>query len=701
MTDTGKRCAGSRAGYAVLSSLLVCGAVSVAQAEETPQMQSPKGEMLDELVVTTTGAASGRQRHPGNITTLTSDDVSFVSPNLASDLLNRVPGVNIQPGSGVESLTAIRSPVLTGGAGAGSFLYLEDGISFRAPGFQNVNAFFDPIYEVSGGIEVIRGPASALYGSNAIHGLINFFSLPPSASPANELSFTIGSHGIVNGHATFSRVFDTDDATHGLRVTAIASHDDGWRANSGFDQQKGQIRYDYDNGQTSVRTTLSGMNLNQETASFIFGPDAYTHRPLAQSNPSPEAFRDAWSVRFASRWEHELSGAWLLSLTPYARSNYMNFLMHFLPGQPVETNRHWSAGLQSRAYYDLPAGHQIIFGLDTEYTEGKLREFQVNPTVFSFTQGLHYDYQVDALVVAPYIHSAWLLTPQTELTAGFRLEYTHYAYTNNAPDGVVGRFQRIPDQSNMFWDPTPKLGLAHTFSDEVTGFINLARGARAPQTTDLYRLQVNQQPNEIDSEKVDSAEIGARGQVASVSYEIAAYYMRKRNFHFRDADGFNVVDGKTNHLGVELEVLTPLPWGLYVQASGSYARHTYAFTNIVTSSSNSTESIEKGDLVDTAPRTLANVRFGYTVPGDSARIELEWEHVGPYWMDASNSQRYDGHDIFNLLGAYQLTENIRLFGRIDNLLNQPFAERADFAFGTERFFPGEERTYFLGGAVTF
>ena len=41
-----------------------------------------------------------------------------------SEALNAVAGVNIHRGSGQEHLTAIRSPVLTGGAGAGSFLYL-------------------------------------------------------------------------------------------------------------------------------------------------------------------------------------------------------------------------------------------------------------------------------------------------------------------------------------------------------------------------------------------------------------------------------------------------------------------------------------------------------------------------------------------------------------------------------------------------
>ena len=699
-----------RGRKAVAPSLLALGALialpaAVAAAEAgsdadaTAVEGSPDALLLDQLTVTSTGAGLQRRRHPGNVSVLSTEDVDFVRPNLASDLLDRIPGIDIQPGSGLESITAIRSPSLTGGAGAGSFLYLEDGVPLRAPGFQNVNAFFDPIYEVSGGIEVVRGPASALYGSNAVHGLINFLTLPPGEEPANEVGITFGSHGFVNAYGTLSDVAQGEASTHGIRFTALATHDDGWRANSGFDQQKGQIRYDYEDARNTIRTTLSGMNLNQETASYA---DDYKHHPLAKENPNPEAYRDAWAFRFASRWEHDLNEDWTLSLTPYARSTYMDFLMHFLPGQPTEKNRHWSAGLQSRGYWDLEGGHQIIIGLDTDYTEGSLWQYQEGPNVFSYRQGLQYDYDVNALVVAPYVHTTWAIGPQTDLSAGFRLEYTYYNYTNHAPDGTYGRFLRIPDQANVYWDPTPKLGLSHTFSDEVTTFANLARGARAPQTTDLYRLQINETPNEAKSETIDSAEVGARGVLlGDVTYEISAYYMYKRNYYFRDANGFNVANGKTQHTGLEAELIAPLAFGFYFEGAGSYAWHTYDFDNDVSGSSNPTESISAGDFVDTAPKSLANVRLGYGFLEDRARVELEWQHMGAYWMDAANTQRYGGHDIFNLLGAVEVTEALRLFGRIENLFDEPYAERADYAFGSARYFPGEGRTFYAGTAFRF
>jgi outer membrane cobalamin receptor len=94
-------------------------------------------------------------------------------PTIPPEILNQLPGVNVQMNSGQEHLIAIRSPVLTGGAGQGSFLILENGVPTRSPAFGNVNSLIEPHHEVADAIEVVRGPGSAKYGSNAVHGLIN------------------------------------------------------------------------------------------------------------------------------------------------------------------------------------------------------------------------------------------------------------------------------------------------------------------------------------------------------------------------------------------------------------------------------------------------------------------------------------------------------------------------------------------------
>ncbi|MBX3497443.1 MAG: TonB-dependent receptor [Parvibaculum sp.] len=679
-------------------------ALSMALAAGAAAQDEPP--VLDDLIVTTTGFGTPRATHIGNISRIGGDEAEFILPLQPAEALNRLPGLGIQQGSGAEHLTAIRSPVLTAGAGAGSFLYLEDGVPMRAAGFANVNALMEAMDEVSGGIEVVRGPGSARYGSNAEHGLINFLSRPPAPDADAELTAWAGPYDRWKTIGTASRTLRGDGlTTHGFRGSFSAYSDGGFRDASGLDQQKARLRYDYTAPDTRAVATLTAVNVNQETAGFVtglVGSKVYRNPALYRTNPNPEAYRDAWAVRAALRLEHDIADGRMLVLTPYARKNDMDFLMHFLPpGKPREENGHWSGGLLASLVADLDGGHRLILGFDTEYSDGYLKEIQDLPTVGTMPQGTHYDYTVKALVLAPYIHSEWKLSPATLLSAGLRLEYTRYDYANRTANGITGRFLRIPDTVDEFTDATPKLGLLHIFNDSLTGYVNVARGSRAPQTTDLYRLQSLQVPGEAKSEVLDSIEIGARGQVGVLRYETNVYYMKKKNFYFRDANGFNVSNGKTNHFGVEGEFSAPLGAGFDIAGAATWARHTYAFDNIIGPGINATETIRDGDDVDTAPRTIAGLRLGYNFHEGAARAELEWVHMGSYWMDAANTVKYDGHDIFNLRLDYQATENLALFGKLTNILDRRYADRADFGFGTERYFPGEDRGLILGGTVRF
>lgn len=673
-------------------------ALSVALAAGAAAQDEPP--VLDELIVTTTGFGTPRATHIGNIARISGDEAEFILPLQPAEALNRLPGLAIQQGSGAEHLTAIRSPVLTAGAGAGSFLYLEDGVPMRAAGFANVNALMEAMDEVSGGIEVVRGPGSARYGSNAEHGLINFLSRPPAVDGDAELTAWAGPYDRWKTIGTASRTLRGEGlTTHGFRGSFSIYSDGGFRADSGLDQQKARLRYDFATPDTRAVATLTAVNVNQETAGFVRGPKAYKDPALYRTNPNSEAYRDAWAVRAALRLEHDIADGHTLVLTPYARKNDMDFLMHFLQGQPVEKNEHWSAGLLSSYVADLDGGHRLILGFDTEYTDGSLNETQYNPTDGLSPQGLHYDYTVRALVLAPYIHSEWKLSAATLLSAGLRFEYTRYDYTNHAPNGDFGRFRRIPSTVDEYGDLTPKFGLLHIFNENVTGYVNLARGARAPQTTDVYRLQTQQVPGEMKSETLDSIEVGARGAFGALRYETNLFYMEKSNFHFRAADGLNVSNGKTDHLGIELEISAPLAFGFDIAAAGTYARHRYAFDKLI--GGGSTETIRDGDDVDTAPRTIGGLRLGYNFHEGAGRAELEWVHMGSYWMDAANTVKYDGHDIFNLRLDYQATENLAVFGKLTNILDRRYADRADFAFGRERYFPGEDRGLILGASLRF
>src|SRR5690625_4253219 len=122
--------------------------------------------------------------------------IELLRPTHISELLHRMPGTWISRGNGQEHLTAVRSPVFTGSGSCGSFYMAEDSIPLRPAGFCNVNQLFEANAEQAERVEVLRGPGTALHGSNALHGVINVLSR--AAHPEQrqtELSLGQGPHG--------------------------------------------------------------------------------------------------------------------------------------------------------------------------------------------------------------------------------------------------------------------------------------------------------------------------------------------------------------------------------------------------------------------------------------------------------------------------------------------------------------------------
>lgn len=648
---------------------------------------APAALAQDAIVVTAERRPQAADETARSIAVLDAEDVRFVDADHISEILARAPGVALHRGSGAEHLTAIRSPVLTAGAGAGSFLFLENNVPLRSPGFANINGLFDAHSEIAGAIEIVRGPSGALYGANAIHGVVNVLT----PQPTEDFSLFAEAFGDTEDRYKWKGTISDTVGANAFFAGASVVSESGYREDASLDQQKATLRHRRDFGSVSVDTIAFFDNLEQETAGFIFGREALFDRALRRENEFPQARRDAKSARLQSTIEADVGGG-RVQATPYARWNDMEFVQHFLPGNALEENGHWSVGAQTAYYRDIGAV-SLIAGIDAEYTEGFLREFQEEPTVFSFVQGLHYDYEARAVNASGFAQAEWAFSKRTTAVVAARIDGTIYDYDNLTEDGVVGRFLRPPDRVDRFVAVSPKFALRHIFSDAINGYLSYSRGARPPQTTDLYRLQSNQTEGGARPELIDAVELGLDARLSErVAIDLAGFWMDKRNFFFRDADGFNVPNGRTRHVGVEADVSIALTDRLTLSSAATYAAHTYRFDRFVSAE---TETIQSGDDVDTAPRVIANTRLAWR-PLDRVRLEAEWVSLGSYFTDAANLNEYEGHNLLHLRGEADLAEGLSVFIALRNATDKLYAERADFAFGEERFFPGEVRTLGFG-----
>ncbi|NND67217.1 MAG: TonB-dependent receptor, partial [Halioglobus sp.] len=475
------------------------------------------------------------------------DALSTVAPVHINEIMQQVPGAWISRGNGQESLVALRSPVLTGPGSCGAFFTASDGIGLRAPGFCNVNQLFDANFEQAGRIEVIKGPATALYGSNAMHGVINVLSPAATEKTDHAVALEAGPDSYYRGKYHYR----AKEGDHGISFNLNGVSDGGYKDDSGYDQQKLTVRHDYAGADWQVRTVLDATNLNQETAGFIQLTDeleaagasfeVYKNEDLKDTNPNPEAYRDAKSLRLYSRASMAINATSTLVITPYLRANEMEFLQHFLPWQPVEENEHQSVGIRGTLHTTVDNINWII-GADAEYTDGELTEIQAEPFSANQPEGVHYDYEVGATILAGYAQLRTDFDAPFEFSAGVRVEHTNYDYDNRTEDGApcgaeatACRFFRPADREDSFTDWSVNAGASYWLNDHQLTYLRVARGFRAPQVTELYRLQAGQAVADLDSEEIDNIEIGLRGRYDSgAGYDLSLFFMEKNEVIFQD-----------------------------------------------------------------------------------------------------------------------------------------------------------------------
>ncbi len=673
---------------------LVCVAVAIQPvwADDLPG---------DEIVVTATKTGTPILELVGNTARLPGDRIEIINPQHVYELGTQVAGTWLTRGSGQETLPAIRSPVLTGAGSCSAFLILENSIPTRPTGFCNVNALFELPVELSQSIEVIRGPSNALYGSNGLHGTMNVLLPAPGSSDGWQGSVAMGPDEYYRGKLGWDGEIGRNRLTFGV----LADSYDGFRVDSGYRQQKGFVRIDQPLSNSTLGWMLSLQNLDQETAGFIYGENAYKDPLLRIGNENPEAFREANSQRLSAQWTPDADHSWSgTDIRFYARRSDMNFLMHFLPGQPREENGQVSGGIIVTSRHPWGAA-TVTAGLDLEYMDGFIQQFQAQPTtsppflVGKLPQGWQYNFDVSSVLAAPYAQIEVPIASNWQLLAGLRLEYLRYDYDNKLLDGNSRedgtpcpngcRYNRPADRTDGFFNVAPNIGLSVRIDSYTSAFATLSRGFSAPQATELYRLQEQQDVADLKSTTLDSVELGVHRQTERYSVELTTFAMRKRNYIFQDADRNNISDGKSRHIGVEFQAEARDPVsGLYAGAAGTWARHTYDFDTAARG-----ETIVAGNDIDTAPRTLGSLRTGWDQ--GRGRVEIEAVHQGSYWLDAANQRKYGGHNLLNLRAQWRVAGNWLVTGRINNLTDKRYADRADFAFGDYRYFPGRSREFFV------
>jgi iron complex outermembrane receptor protein len=674
-------------------------------------------KILHTVIVSATREAQRLAEIPASIGVVNEDAVRSVGATHPQQILSQVPGVAVSVTNGEGHTTAIRQPFTT----SPLYLFLEDGLPIRATGFFNHNALYELDLPMAGGIEVTRGPGSALYGSDAIGGIVNMLTRAPSAEAGFGASLDLGSYGwrriMIEG--------DTGEGAWGkLRAGANITHSDGWRDRTSYDRQSIDARWDVTTASgIRIKTLLALGRIDQDTgANSPLVYDDYRRDP--KRNNFPIAYREVEAARVSAQIEKEF-GNGLLSVTPYVRDNRMELLASFSlsydPTVYVTENQSYGALLKWRHDFPNFMRARIIGGFDVDVSPGAREEHRLDLTtsgsgatrVYSdYRVGtLIYDYDVTFRSYSPYLHAEFSPLERLRVTAGLRYDALSYDFDNHIADSAIqgaatAFYGQAPDVDVDYDRVSPKLGVTYELSDTMNVYASYNTGFRIPSESQLFRPSVAPNANEAASRallalqlkpiEATQVEIGWRATFDRWSLDLTAFELIKRDDLVSRRDlatniSTNVNAGKTSHRGIEAGLGIEILPSLRLDAALSYTRHKYEDWATATAD-------YSGNDIENAPRVMGNTRLSWT-PTSDVSAQFEWIHIDEYWLEASNSSnfpRYDGHDLFNVRASWQITPSISVFGRIYNIGDTRYADSAQISSNTPVYSPGLPRTYFAG-----
>ncbi|MEP7382380.1 MAG: TonB-dependent receptor [Gemmatimonadota bacterium] len=693
------------------SSIVVVQRLGYASRTDTVQIDAGRVARLDvslhsaaqviaPLIVSATREAQRRNDASATIDVLDGVSLREARASHPAGIAQRIPGVHVSQLSGEGHSTAIRQPIST----KPLYLYLEDGVPTRSTGFFNHNALYEVNLPQSGGMEVLKGPGTALYGSDAIGGVINVLTRPAPATPSAELSLEGGDYG-------YRRLLATGGFTsglHGLRLDVNRTSADGFKDDAPYKRYSGTIRHDLTTTQGwAFRTVVTGTSVEQRDVFALSGAQ-FVDRPAL--NRSPIAFRDVSALRWSTAAELEV-GSSLLSVTPYARHNVLKLLPNWqLTFNPeVWDTRNDSYGMLVKYRRDFaPLRTRVIAGADFDLSPGSVvyngiatAKSGADSAWTSYTVGAtHYDYDVTYRQASPYIHAEFSPVKRARIDAGLRYDHSGYSYDSRLPEVQTGRFRVPGDTSISFSRWSPKIGMTVDVTHDLNVYASFRQGFRAPAQGQLFQQGSNLNTVGLKPVTASSAEVGLRGSLTRrVSFQLALYDMRVKNdiLSVLDTQGITTSSnaGETRHRGLELGTGIALASSLRLDAAYSSSSQRYVTWVIPVGSSNKSYA---GNTLEQAPHTLANLLLTWHPRSfHGGRLAAEWSSTGRYFMDAENTHAYGGFELWTLHGNYVVRGLGEVFARVTNLTNRRYAELVSYtAFNKEQFTPGNPRMVYAG-----
>jgi len=594
---------------------------------------SEESQKLPEVIVTADRIEEPLEESTSDIIVITEKEIKKMNVEWVADALRKLPNLYVKQTGGPGKQTSV---FLRTSTKAGDTLIMIDGVKVNDPTLGEFDFSSLSVDEIER-IEIINGPQSTLYGSEAMAGVINIITKKGKGKPKINISLEGGSYG------TYKPAFNLYGGTEKInyRITSFYYKTDGFSAYKDGDENDG-----YKNAFISGKF---GFKPSKKLEFEFLGRYYYDRNEIdTSSGDDPD---------YIGRTHHLLiSGKIKLYLTSYWEqilnfSKVKNICKHSDPTDLYNNSKITPAIYIINWQHNFYLSKIFTFIIGTEYRkeEGKYEDAYSN-----------FDEDVENKAI--YINNKIkLLNNNLILNGGIRYD-NHQTFGEKTTYRIGFLYNIIP------------------YALKIKA--NYGTAFKAPTLDDLF-WPGSGNPN-LKPEEAWGWDAGIEKDFLNekIKFSLGFFYQKYKNLiQWAPVSPGSWIwqpqnIGKANIKGSELNFTFTLTRNLIIRSGYTYL---------------DTENEDNNKYLRFKPMHKFFVSGKYNI--NKFSLFAEYLYTGERYNDVNNQEKLKSYSLINLSVTYKLSPNLSLFGRIDNLLNTNYEEVKDYETPDRSFYAGIRFSY--------
>lgn len=647
------------------SSALACVFSTISSLSISQPLPETR-EAAPELVITATRSPLDITRAGSAISVIDSEQIAAYGVRNLADALRLTPGVDVSQQGGAGGISVVRIR----GSEAGQTLVLMDGIRIGDPSATagELNYAMIAMTEIDR-IEVLRGPQSALYGSDAMGGVVNIIMRKGVRAPSKTVSIEGGSYGTIFTRATMSGA--TDVTSYAFAISGF--HSDSF---SSYGHRIPRIEVNYPGGMEADRSQKIGGSarishrIGDLNVDIGFSrhqlwlryddPSAYDPDPIKQIALRDTSFNRAKTnvtTAFVKGTVDAFDGRMRNSVTLFGnwnnRTSFDSSCYDEIAQTTLQCRNQFNSrrfGIEYQGDIKLGALGSLIIGARTEREEAGNRQVAVDGSAFS----------LQPLAGSQATHSAFILQ---QFALGSRLDLSLSA--------------RVDSVENVKVFPTWRTTLAYRLFESDTKLrASAGSGAKAPSLYQRFseygNLGLKPEENIGYDFGIDQRLFGGRINLSATWFDTTYKNLIDIDWAAWPYKYYNIAAARIKGLETSAElIIIPGEWK---------ARLSYTYSEAINESN--------GQPLPRRPKNKGGVALTYTgIP----KVELEARalFVGERLDSAFAPGVFNpGYMRIDVRGNYQVNANLQAFLRLENITNERYEEVLNYGVAGRSVYAG-------------